>query len=58
LRSATEAYRTDRTGRRLGLEPKRKYWRSAAIARLPKHATKHFEKGRGLLKEAKGLKSR
>jgi hypothetical protein len=51
---------TDRTTnghrRKLGLEPKRKDWRPAAMARLPKQMTKHFEKGRELLKEAKGLK--
>jgi len=51
---------TDRTTEkhraRLGLEPKRKDWRIAARARLPKQATKHFEKGRELAKEAKGLK--
>ena len=51
---------SDRTtaGRRqqLGLEPKRKDWRPAAIARLPKRATAHFENGRELVKEAKGLK--
>jgi uncharacterized coiled-coil protein SlyX len=41
---------------RLGLEPKRKDWRPAAMARLPRQATKHLEKGRELLKEAKGLK--
>jgi hypothetical protein len=50
---------SDRTGnqhrRRLGLEPKRKDWRPAAFARLPKQATKHLEQGRKLLKEAKGL---
>lgn len=40
---------------RLGLEPKRKDWRPASIKRLPKQATKLFEKGRALLKEAKGL---
>jgi hypothetical protein len=41
---------------RLGLEPKVKDWRLAAIARLPKRATAHLEKGRELLKEAKGLR--
>jgi hypothetical protein len=41
---------------RLGLEPKRKDWRPAAMDRLPKRATKHFEKGRELAKAAKGLK--
>jgi hypothetical protein len=40
---------------RLGLEPKRKDWRPAAMARFPKRAAKHFAKGRSLLKEAKGL---
>jgi hypothetical protein len=40
--------------KRLGLEPKHKDWRPAAMARLPKQATKHFEKGRELLKEAEG----
>jgi hypothetical protein len=40
---------------RLGLEPKRKDWRPASIKRLPRRATEHFEKGRELLKEAKGL---
>jgi endogenous inhibitor of DNA gyrase (YacG/DUF329 family) len=40
----------------LGLEPKRKDRRPAAMARLPKQAAKHLEKGRELLKEAKGLK--
>lgn len=38
----------------LGLEPKRKDWRRAAMLRLPKQATAHFEKGRELMKEAKG----
>jgi hypothetical protein len=42
--------------RRLGLEPKRKDWRQAAMARLPKQAAKLLEKGREQLKEAKGLK--
>ncbi len=50
---------TDRTmarhRKRLGLEPKRKDWRPATIKRLPKGATEHFEKGRELIKEAKGL---
>jgi hypothetical protein len=52
---------TDRTSAKrrqhLGLEPKRKDWRDAARARLPKAATEHFEKGRKLLQEAKGLRS-
>jgi hypothetical protein len=43
------------TMKRLGLEPKRKDWRPASMARLPKQATKHFEQGRKLLKDAKGL---
>jgi hypothetical protein len=51
---------TDRTTtkrrQRLGLEPKRKDWRPASMDRLPKRATEHFEKGRELVKEAKGLK--
>jgi hypothetical protein len=47
---------TQKRRRQLGLEPKRKDWRPAAMARLPKRATAHFEKGRELLKEAKGLK--
>jgi hypothetical protein len=44
--------------KRLGLEPiKRvKDWRPASIQRLPKAATKHFEKSEELHKEAKGLK--
>jgi hypothetical protein len=42
--------------KRLGLEPKIKDWRPAAMGRLPKQATKHLEKGRDLIKEAKGLK--
>jgi len=42
--------------RRLGLEPKRKDWRPAAMARLPKQAAKLLAKGRELIKEAKGLK--
>jgi hypothetical protein len=42
--------------RRLGLEPKVRDWRPAAMTRLPKQATAHLEKGRELLKEAKGLK--
>jgi hypothetical protein len=50
---------TDRTSnlhrRQLGLEPKRKDWRPAAMARLPKQAGALLEKGRELLKEAKGL---
>ena len=47
---------TQKRRRQLGLEPKRKDWRRAAMARLPKRATAHFEKGHELLKEAKGLK--
>lgn len=47
---------TQKRRRQLGLEPKRKDWRPAAMARLPKRATEHFEKGRELLKEARGLK--
>jgi hypothetical protein len=47
---------TQKRRRQLGLEPKRKDWRPAAMARLPKRATAHFEKGRELLKEAKGLR--
>ena len=47
---------TQKRRRQLGLEPKRKDWRPAAMARLPKRAAAHFEKGRELLKEAKGLK--
>jgi hypothetical protein len=51
---------TDRTTtkrrQRLGLEPKRKDWRPAAMDRLAKRATEHFEKGRELTKAAKGLK--
>jgi hypothetical protein len=51
---------TDRTTakhrQRLGLEPKRKEWRPAAMRRLPKQATEHFEKGRELAKAAKGLR--
>jgi hypothetical protein len=47
---------TQKRRRQLGLESKRKDWRPAAMARLPKRATEHFEKGRELLKEAKGLK--
>jgi hypothetical protein len=50
---------TDRTTakhrQRLDLEPKVKDWRPATMTRLPKRATEHFEKGRALLKEAKGL---
>jgi uncharacterized coiled-coil protein SlyX len=50
---------TDRTAakhrERVGLEPKRRDWRPASIKRLPRRATQHFEKGRELLKEAKGL---
>ena len=41
---------------RLGLEPKKKDWRPASMDNMPKRATKHFEKGRDLLKEAKGLR--
>jgi hypothetical protein len=41
---------------KLGLEPKIKDWRIASRKRLPKAATEHFEKGRRLLKEAKGLR--
>jgi hypothetical protein len=48
---------TDRTTalhrRRLGLEPKRKDWRPAAMDRLPKQATQLFEVGAELRKEAK-----
>jgi hypothetical protein len=47
---------TNQHRRRFGLEPKRKDWRPASMARLPKRATEHFEKGRELRKEAKGLK--
>jgi hypothetical protein len=51
---------TDRTTNahrlRLGLEPKCKDGRPVAMARFPRQATKHLEKGRELLKEAKGLK--
>ena len=48
---------TQKRRRQLGLvEPKRNDWRPAAMARLPKRATEHFEKGRELLKEAKGLR--
>jgi hypothetical protein len=51
---------SDRTSnlhrRRVGLEPKVKDWRPASMSRLPKQATKHLEKGRELLKEAKGRK--
>jgi hypothetical protein len=51
---------TDRTTNarrlRVGLEPKRKDWRVAEMKRLPERATAHFEKGRELAKEAKGLK--
>jgi hypothetical protein len=51
---------TDRTTakhrQRLGLEPKRKDWRPAAMARLPKRVTEYFEKGRELAKEARGLR--
>ena len=39
---------TNRHRRRLGLEPKRKDWRPAAMARLPKQAAKLLEKGRDL----------
>ena len=41
---------------RLGLEPKTKDWRPGAMRALPKRAVKHLERGRDLLKEAKGLK--
>lgn len=51
---------TDRTtaGRRkrLGLEPKKKDWRPASIDGMPKRMTKHFEQGRELRQEAKGLR--
>jgi hypothetical protein len=51
---------SDRTSNRrrmqLGLEPKRKDWRPAAMTRLPRQAGKLLEKGQELLKEAKGLK--
>ena len=47
---------TRTTNRLVGLEPKRKDWRPAAMARLPKQAAKLLEKGRELVKEAKGLK--
>jgi hypothetical protein len=53
---------TDRThGKRrvnLGLEPKLKDWRVASRERMPKRLTEHFEKGRKLLREAKGLAAR
>jgi hypothetical protein len=49
---------SDRTSnlhrRRLGLEPKRKDWRPAAMARLPKQAAKHLEKGRGAAQGGEG----
>jgi hypothetical protein len=49
--------RTTNTRRlKLGLEPKRKDWRLAAMGRLPGQAAKHLGKGRDLVKEAKGLK--
>jgi hypothetical protein len=38
------------------LEPKRKDWRPAAVDGMPKRLTKHFEQGRELRKEAKGLR--
>jgi hypothetical protein len=41
---------------KLGLEPKVKDWLIASRKRLPKTATGHLEKGRMLLKEAKGLR--
>jgi hypothetical protein len=41
---------------KLGLEPKIKDWRIASRQRLPKVATEHLEKGRKLLKDAKGLR--
>jgi hypothetical protein len=51
---------TDRTtaGRRqrLGLEPKIKDYRIADRDRMPKVLTEHFEKGRKLRQEAKGLR--
>jgi uncharacterized coiled-coil protein SlyX len=51
---------TDRTTakhrQRLGLEPKRKDWRPAAMNRLPRRASEHFKKGRELVKAAKGLR--
>jgi hypothetical protein len=51
---------TDRTTNqrrlRLGLEPKRKDWRQAAIANMPRRATALHEQAKDLLKEAKGLK--
>jgi hypothetical protein len=40
----------------LGLEPKRKDWRPASLDGMPKRMTKHFEQGRELGKEAKGLR--
>jgi hypothetical protein len=50
---------TDRTTAqrrlKLGLEPKIKDWRITSRKRLPKAATAHLEKGRKLIKEAKGL---
>jgi hypothetical protein len=49
---------TDMRRLKLGLEPKIKDWRVASRDRLPKAATKHFEKGRKLLQEAKGLRQR
>jgi hypothetical protein len=51
---------TDRTTnhrrKRLGLEPKKKDWRVASMDSMPKRMTKHFEQGRELRKEAKGLR--
>ena len=47
---------TAKRRQQFGLEPKPKDWRPATMARLPKRATAHLEKGRELLKEAKGLK--
>jgi hypothetical protein len=49
--------RTNNTRRKwLGLEPKRKDWRLAAMDSMPKRMTKHFEQGRELVKAAKGLR--
>jgi hypothetical protein len=45
------------TIQRLGLESKpKKDWRHAARRHPPQQAQKHLEKGRELVKEAKGLK--
>jgi hypothetical protein len=41
---------------RLGLEPKKKDRRAGARERLPKRINAHLEKGRKLIKEAKGLR--